>query len=187
MVIASAGNFAPTTAISIQANASTSTFQTGILFNSDTENAVSGALIQSGANTVAQLGINLSGVFSVGELAVPSFGVAATPGSINSKLLVTGSASGNPSISVAATGAVPATNGNMILNPLGTGAVQVNGPVSILGGSNLTMSGGGKINLIPAVAPAAPASGWYLYVDSGDGNKLKTVASTGTIVTLGTQ
>jgi hypothetical protein len=35
-------------------------------------------------------------------------------------------------------------------------------------------------------APASPASGWTLYVDSGDSNKLKAKASTGTVVTLGT-
>lgn len=40
--------------------------------------------------------------------------------------------------------------------------------------------------LAPSTAPAAPSSGWTLYTDSGDGNKLKAKASTGTIVTLGT-
>lgn len=40
----------------------------------------------------------------------------------------------------------------------------------------------------PAVAPSAPTTSgaWAVYVDSGDGNKLKAIASTGTIVTLGT-
>lgn len=42
------------------------------------------------------------------------------------------------------------------------------------------------LTLTPATAPAAPASGWTLYCDSGDLNKLKAKASTGTIVTLGT-
>lgn len=41
-------------------------------------------------------------------------------------------------------------------------------------------------NLAPQTAPASPASGWTLYTDSGDGNKLKAKASTGTVVTLGT-
>lgn len=38
----------------------------------------------------------------------------------------------------------------------------------------------------PTAAPDSPASGWTLYVDSGDGNKLKAKASTGTVVTLAT-
>lgn len=42
------------------------------------------------------------------------------------------------------------------------------------------------LTLTPAAAPSAPASGWSLYCDSGDLNKLKAIASTGTIVTLGT-
>jgi hypothetical protein len=41
-------------------------------------------------------------------------------------------------------------------------------------------------NLPPQTAPASPASGWVLYTDSGDSNKLKAKASTGTVVTLGT-
>ena len=41
-------------------------------------------------------------------------------------------------------------------------------------------------NLPPQTAPASPASGWTLYTDSGDGNKLKAKASTGTVVTIGT-
>lgn len=40
--------------------------------------------------------------------------------------------------------------------------------------------------LTPATAPSAPSTGWTLYVDSGDGNKLKAIAANGTIVTLGT-
>ncbi|HWB48358.1 MAG TPA: hypothetical protein VG651_04550 [Stellaceae bacterium] len=42
------------------------------------------------------------------------------------------------------------------------------------------------VTLIPETAPSAPAVGWTLYVDSGDSNKLKAKAATGTIVTLGT-
>jgi hypothetical protein len=42
------------------------------------------------------------------------------------------------------------------------------------------------IKFLPISAPSAPASGWVLYVDSGDGNKFKAKASTGTVVTLGT-
>ena len=68
-----------------------------------------------------------------------------------------------------AAGIVEATNGN---------------PVSQGG----TLGGfiGATQTLAPSTAPAAPSSGWTLYTDSGDGNKLKAKASTGTIVTLGT-
>jgi hypothetical protein len=47
-------------------------------------------------------------------------------------------------------------------------------------------SAGAPLNLTPQTAPATPASGWHLYIDGGDGNKLKAIASTGTVVTLGT-
>jgi hypothetical protein len=42
------------------------------------------------------------------------------------------------------------------------------------------------VNYTPATAPASPTSGWVIYCDSGDSNKLKAKASTGTIVLLGT-
>lgn len=44
------------------------------------------------------------------------------------------------------------------------------------------------ITLQPAAAPAAPsiAGAWTLYVDSGNSNELRAIASDGTIVTLGT-
>lgn len=41
--------------------------------------------------------------------------------------------------------------------------------------------------IVPAItAPSAPASGWVIYCDSGDSNKLKAKAANGTTVTLGT-
>jgi hypothetical protein len=40
--------------------------------------------------------------------------------------------------------------------------------------------------LPPVSPPAAPSSGWVLYTDATDGDKLKAQASNGTIVTLGT-
>lgn len=45
---------------------------------------------------------------------------------------------------------------------------------------------GTTVALPPVAAPAAPASGWIIYTDAGDGNKLKAIASTSTVVTLGT-
>lgn len=43
------------------------------------------------------------------------------------------------------------------------------------------------LQLTPISAPANPTTGnWRIYVDAGDGNKLKAKASTGTVVTLGT-
>lgn len=53
----------------------------------------------------------------------------------------------------------------------------------------LTLSGlnlNNTTTLIPQTAPSNPSSGWALYVDSGDSNKLKAKASNGTVVTLGT-
>jgi len=38
----------------------------------------------------------------------------------------------------------------------------------------------------PQTAPSNPAAGWVIYTDSGDGNKIKAKASTGTTVTIGT-
>lgn len=40
--------------------------------------------------------------------------------------------------------------------------------------------------LEPEVEPDAPATGWILFTDSGDGDKLKAKASNGTVRTLAT-
>jgi hypothetical protein len=53
----------------------------------------------------------------------------------------------------------------------GAGIVCVNGQLSVPN---------------PTTAPATPSTGGVLYIDSGDGNKLKVKFSTGTVVTLGT-
>ncbi len=45
------------------------------------------------------------------------------------------------------------------------------------------MAGGAVVEAMSA--PSAPASGWIIYTDSGDSNKLKAKASNGTVVTLG--
>ncbi len=42
------------------------------------------------------------------------------------------------------------------------------------------------VSLPPRAAPSNPSTGWILYTDSGDSNKLKAKASNGTTVTLGT-
>ena len=54
------------------------------------------------------------------------------------------------------------------------------------GAGNTNIENGALGILTPITAPASPATGWLLYVDSGDGNKLKAKASTGTVVTLAT-
>lgn len=82
-------------------------------------------------------------------------------------------AGGNINLQVALPGATGTTQ-----NALATMA-SVNGSTGLL---DLTKG----TTIAPAAAPATPASGWVLYVDSGDGNKLKAKASTGTVVTLGT-
>ena len=77
---------------------------------------------------------------------------------------------------------------------VGTGALQVAGGIYAGAarwfGSTATFAGAVThtlgTNLPPQTAPASPASGWVLYTDSGDGNKLKAKASTGTVVTIGT-
>ena len=46
--------------------------------------------------------------------------------------------------------------------------------------------GARSTHIYPAAAPSNPSTGWLIYCDSGDGNKLKARASTGTVVTLGT-
>lgn len=53
------------------------------------------------------------------------------------------------------------------------------------GSTVLGSLGSTGLTIPPISAPASPSGGWRFYVDSGDGNKLKAKASTGTIVTLG--
>lgn len=58
-------------------------------------------------------------------------------------------------------------------------------PLNLENGAKFVINGGAT-RMTPIAAPSSPATGWYLYVDSGDSNKLKAKASTGTVVTLGT-
>lgn len=62
------------------------------------------------------------------------------------------------------------------------GVLEVNNGTKGTLGSTITVGH----TIAPATAPAAPAAGWTLYVDSGDANKLKAKAANGTVVTLGT-
>lgn len=62
-----------------------------------------------------------------------------------------------------------------------TGSVGASGYTGSIG-----YTGSSSTNIAPSVAPAPPASGWTFFVDSDDGDKLKAIASNGTIVTLGT-
>lgn len=49
-----------------------------------------------------------------------------------------------------------------------------------------SLRAGSTVRIDSGLEPSPPASGWYLYVDSGDGDKLKAISSNGTIVTIGT-
>lgn len=127
--------------------------------------------------------ISTSGTAAQGSLALLKAGAiyntTDTGGyQVNSKTVATVSgtaASIAPDVTFTAVG-VGSTNAPLTLH-----ASTV---VSIASGKPLQMAG--PINLTPAAAPAAPASGWYIYTDSGDANRLKIIASTGTVVTLGT-
>jgi len=61
-----------------------------------------------------------------------------------------------------------------------------NGRISTSSGTLVLGSSAGGMTIEPTTAPSSPASGWTIYVDSGDSNKLKAKASNGTVVTLGT-
>jgi len=85
----------------------------------------------------------------------------------------------------------------MIGTALATGNVAVNYTTEATTGGAGSLAAAGGIyaakqvvstghTLVPQTAPASPLSGWTLYTDSGDGNKLKAKASTGTVVTIGT-
>jgi hypothetical protein len=58
--------------------------------------------------------------------------------------------------------------------------------VVIDGLGNTNIENGALGIATPATAPAAPASGWLIYCDGDDGDKLKAIASNGTIALLGT-
>ena len=79
-------------------------------------------------------------------------------------------------------------NGNRIINlplpTLPTDVVRLQDLATFDGGGAITP----YIQLPPIAAPAPPSSGWRIYVDSGSTppNKLSAIASTGTIVRLGT-
>jgi len=71
---------------------------------------------------------------------------------------------------------------NFGLSTVSGGASYFGGAATFAGAVTHTLG----TNYPPQTAPASPASGWVLYTDSGDGNKLKAKASTGTVVTIGT-
>ena len=69
--------------------------------------------------------------FSTKEYAGPSFSVGPTVTSFNSRIAITGSAAGTPKIAPEGTGATPATNANLQLAGLGTGAVTLLSPAML--------------------------------------------------------
>lgn len=92
--------------------------------------ATTGTLMGIGATSMtAATGLDLShGVFTANEYNGPSLTVGPTVSSRNSNIKITGSASGDPTISAAGVGTSPATNANLDLAALGTGTVNINSP-----------------------------------------------------------
>jgi len=84
-----------------------------------------------------------------------------------------------------------ATNNNGDLRSTIDGGISRLGPASLavgngtVGDTSGTMTASGQ-RIVPATAPAAPATGWTIFCDSGDGNKLKAIYSTGTVATIAT-
>lgn len=66
----------------------------------------------------------------------------------------------------------------------GGNILKMNASGQITSGSSITAALG--FYEPPQTAPSDPATGWVIYTDAGDGNKLKAKASTGTIVPLAT-
>lgn len=74
------------------------------------------------------------------------------------------------------------------ISGVSAGVMELNNGSPTSGTGSYAQINLGTIQLAPAAAPSAPAlsGSWVLYVDSGDGNKLKAIASNGTIALLGT-
>lgn len=160
------------------------------------------------ANSVQGTG---SMVLSSGPtLTTPALGVAtATSVAINGAtigshgLAVTGTSSLS---GVVTFGDVLSSAGAITINGASGGALQNNGTsmvgwngAALFPSTTLGAALGTTTNefpnvfsrlhtLSPGTAPSAPSTSgaWTLYVDSGDGNKLKAIASNSTIVVLGT-
>jgi hypothetical protein len=135
LVVAGAGFFAlNSNAIQIQTNTDAATFTNGINFVGAAHQPITGALFKTDNSMTTAYGFNIGGFTATSaEWLSSSFQMAATVASTNSQLKVTGSANGNPKLSAVGFGISPATNAGITLQPLGTAAVTVNGPLTVNG------------------------------------------------------
>lgn len=106
-------------------------------------------------------------------------GTTTQPASLTGGISIVASGSGATATGVQ-TGGLQSPNFG--LSTVSGGASYFGGTATFAGAVTHTLG----TNYPPQTAPASPASGWVLYTDSGDGNKLKAKASTGTVVTIGT-
>lgn len=170
-----------------------------------TNKTVTGAVLKNGVTASGSTAYDLSG--STGTWKPPTGGLAANlvlsgatfSWSIgdNSHILDTVYAStiqGNAAVNFTFINAGTAIPGSLYLRPQAAAAtgwrIQEN-KLSPDTDAAETVGSDGKglagVYFSAAAAPASPSSGeWVIYVDTGDGNKLKAKASTGTVVTLGT-
>lgn len=117
---------------------------------------------------------------TLGEYAVTGTGDVV----LSDSPTLSGTVDGNLTFSGTHTLASTLTYGGETLDPsvTGTGSMVLSDAPAFTG---LVELGDGGV-IAPSAAPAAPASGWVLYVDTDDSDKLKAKAANGTVVTLGT-
>ena len=126
LVVAAAGAAGqPKNAIQIQTNTVAGQFIDGINFQFDaTLGSITGDLIHTvgASGATCEKLIGLTGLkATTAEIDIPSFAVAATPATVDGRIIITASTDANATVGVAAT----STNANLTIKPKGTGNIQL--------------------------------------------------------------
>lgn len=102
LLLDSIGSYPSRAAIVIQNNSAAATFDTGISFNNANGTGTitpGGSAIRMNPGSAGSFIDASQATFTVAEMSLPSFAVGPTPASLNAAVLITGSASGLPTIS----------------------------------------------------------------------------------------
>ena len=128
-----------------------------------------------------------SSLFQIGSFSGHDLQISAGFGATSNNILFNTNASSSDQMRLTSTGVLVLGPSTSPLSERPSFARSGTEMLVQLGDSSApSVLGARSTHIYPAAAPSNPSTGWLIYCDSGDGNKLKARASTGTVVTLGT-